>query len=114
MLPTAGSPMLRETARVLTAQADELVRAGNMALQQGNRRGAKAVAEKALEADPNNAEARALEKISGNRLVMQNPQESLDDVFGGGGGAAADDPFAAPAAPQAAADDPFALLHRRS
>ncbi len=57
MLPTAGSGMLRETARVLAAQAEELVRAANMALQQGNERGAKAVAEKALEADPNNADA---------------------------------------------------------
>ncbi len=110
MLPTAGSPLLRETARVLTAQADELVRAGNMALQQGNRRGAKAVAEKALEADPNNTDAQALEKISGNRLIMQNQTGTLDDVFGGGGG---DDPFGAPAgddpfgAPAAGDSDPF-------
>jgi hypothetical protein len=97
MLPTAGSPLLRETARVLAAQADELVRAGNMALQQGNRRGAKAVAEKALEADPDNTDAQALERITGNRLIIQNPQDSLGDIFGTGGGDAGDDPFAAPA-----------------
>ncbi len=106
MLPSAGSPLLREAARVLAARADELVRAGNMALQQGNRRGAKAVAEKALEADPNNTDAQALEKISGNRLIMQQAG-SLDDIFGGGGAADAD-PFGGGGDAAPAADaDPF-------
>lgn len=91
MLASAGSPMLRETARVLTARSEELVRAGNMALQQGNKRGAKAVAELALEADPNNPEAQVLETAAGNRLVLQN---DLDDIFGGGG-SDAEDPFGA-------------------
>ncbi len=117
MLPSAGSTLLREAARVLAARADELVRAGNMALQQGNRRGAKAVAEKALEADPNNTDAQALEKISGNRLIMQ--QGGADDPFGGGGNdpfggggdaapAGGDDPFGGGgAAAPAGGDDPF-------
>ena len=114
-LPTANSSLLREVARVRTLHAEQLVRAGSMALQQGNKEGAKAVAAMALEADPNNQDAISLEKISGNRLVMQNPGDSpFDDIFGGqsapapaaGGGA---DPFgeSAPPAPTAVDDDPF-------
>ena len=100
-LPTAGSALLREVARVRTLQSQELVRAGKLALQKGNKRGAKVVAELALEADPNNPEARALEKVSGNRLVMQNPGDSpFDDIFGGG----ADAPVADAPAP---GGDPF-------
>ncbi|MFK8113794.1 MAG: VWA domain-containing protein [Rubripirellula sp.] len=91
MLPSAGSTMLREAARMIANRADALVKAGNIALQQGNKLGAKAVAQRALQADPNNTQAQALERISGNRLVMQNPGESLDDIFGGGGGDAAAD-----------------------
>jgi hypothetical protein len=66
------------------------------------------VVEKALEADPNNTDAKSLDKITGNRLIIQNAQESLDDIFG----AAGDDPFAAPqpaadaAAPQPPAPQP--------
>ncbi len=81
-LPSAGSGLLRETARLMAARADELVRAGNMALQQGNKRGAKAVAEMALEADPENSDAKSLLKVSGNRLILQNPADSpFDDIF---------------------------------
>ena len=86
-----------------------------MALQQGNKEGAKAVAAMALEADPNNQDAISLEKISGNRLVMQNPGDSpFDDIFGGqsspapaAGGDA--DPFgeSTPPAPTAVDGDPF-------
>ena len=97
MLPSAGSDMLRETIRVLSNQADQLVHAANIAMQQGNKAGAKAVVKKALEADPNNAEAQAIDRIMGNRLITQNQQ--------------VDDPFAAPApAPAQTADNenPFA------
>ena len=95
LLPSAGSSMLRETARVMTARSDELVRAGNMALQQGNKRGAKAVAEMALQNDPNNVDAQVLETAAGNRLVIQN--EGFDDIFGGGdGGGEVEDPFGLP------------------
>jgi tetratricopeptide (TPR) repeat protein len=108
MLPTAGSAYLREAARVLATRATELAQASSVALQQGNRRGAQAVAEMALEADPNNTDAQAIKKLSagGYRLVMK-PQD--DDPFGGlfgdePAGAAADMPAAdAPAA----GDDPF-------
>ncbi len=112
-LPTASSGMLRETARVLSAKSEELVRAGNLALQQGNRRGAKAVAEKALEADPNNAEALTLERITGNRLVVQNQSDNLDNIFNEGAGD--ENPFgetpadSAPNADNAVASDPFDL-----
>ena len=71
MLPSAGSDMLRETIRVLSNQADQLVHAANIAMQQGNKAGAKAVVKKALEADPNNAEAQAIDRIMGNRLITQ-------------------------------------------
>ncbi|MCG8653615.1 MAG: hypothetical protein MI861_27505, partial [Pirellulales bacterium] len=97
MLPSAGSPLLRETARMLASQAEELVRASNMALQQGNRRGAKAVAEKALEADPENQDAKALKKIIGNRLIIQNTNDDpTEAIFG--------------EAPQAAAADEEAVF----
>ncbi|MEM1069110.1 MAG: hypothetical protein AAGI63_09460, partial [Planctomycetota bacterium] len=106
-LPTAGSPLLRETARLLAAQAEELVRASNMALQQGNKRGARAVAEQALKADPNNVEAQALERITGNLLVVLNPQEGgIDEVFGGGDDVFGGQPPAGDA-PAQAGDDPF-------
>ena len=87
MLPTAGTPMLEETARVLAMHSDSLVKAGQLALQQGNKKGAKVVAQRALDADPTNPQAQSLERISANRLVVQNPQGSQDDIFG-----AADDP----------------------
>ena len=110
MLPTAGTPMLEETARVLALHSESLVEAGQLALQQGNKKGAKVVAQRALEADPTNPQAQSLERISANRLVVaQNPQGS-DDPFGGNG----DDPFAEkpadnkPATPAPATDDPFA------
>ncbi|GAF95281.1 unnamed protein product, partial [marine sediment metagenome] len=107
-LPTAGSAMLRETARVLSAKSEELVKAGNLALQQGNRRGAKAVIEKALEADPNNADAVTLERITGNRLVVQNESDNLDDLFSEGSGD--EDPFGGTEADSApVAEDPLEL-----
>ena len=80
-LPTAGSYLLRQTAKLLTAQSGELVRAGKLALQRGNKQGAKAIAEMALEADPNNAEAQSLKKVSETRLIMQNGSP-FDDIFG--------------------------------
>ncbi len=104
MLPLAGSPLLRETARLLATRADELVRAGNMALQQGNRRGAKAIVDKALEVDPNNNDAKAIKKIIGNRLIIQNSDAPAEDPFGAAPAAAAvPPPVAPPAAPPAAA-----------
>ncbi|MDA7493004.1 VWA domain-containing protein, partial [bacterium] len=127
MLPTAGTRMLEETARVLAMHSDSLVQAGQLALQQGNKKGAKVVAQRALEADPTNPQAQTLERISANRLVVQNPQGSLDDIFGAAaddpkdGSTKTDDPFATddtdpfgdepagakPATPAPAADDPF-------
>ncbi|MGC6448579.1 MAG: hypothetical protein ACON5J_19280, partial [Rubripirellula sp.] len=80
MLPSAGSDMLRQTIQVLAQQADQLVHAANIALQQGNKSGAQAVVRKALEADPNNADAQAIDRIMGNRLIIQNQQ--ADDIFG--------------------------------
>ncbi|MGB1926282.1 MAG: hypothetical protein ACPHL6_07115, partial [Rubripirellula sp.] len=110
MLPSAGSDMLRETIRVLSLQADQLVHAANIAMQQGNKAGAKAVVKKALEADPNNAEARAIDRIMGNRLIIQNQQ--ADDIFGAAAAPAQnvdnENPFAdpAPAAPAPAPTAP--------
>ena len=52
MLPTPGSVLLREAARVLAARGEELAKASSMALQQGNRHGAQAVAELALKKLP--------------------------------------------------------------
>ena len=87
-LASAGSMLLRETARVMATRSEELVKAGELALQQGNKRGAKAVAEMALEADPTNPNAQRLGKVSGNRLVFQN---DLDAIFGDGDAAVGDD-----------------------
>ena len=100
MLPTAGSPLLREAARVLAVRAEELAKAGGMALQQGSRRGANAIADMALEADPDNQEAQAVKKLSagGYRLVVQSDEDPFGGLF-------SDTPAAA--AP-AAGDDPFA------
>ncbi|QDT10412.1 VWA domain-containing protein [Planctomycetes bacterium K23_9] len=103
-LATANSTLLRETARLRAVASEDLVRAGRLALQEGNKRGARAVAQLALEADPNNPEAQSLEKISGNRLVMQNPADSpFDDIFGGASAPAAD----AGGAMDAGGADPF-------
>ena len=100
-LASAGSAMLRETARIMTVQSDELVKAGNLALQQGNKLGAKVVAEKALEADPNNPAAQALQRITGKRLVLQNESDDAGDIFGDGG-ELTEDPFGAVEADSAA------------
>jgi len=107
LLASAGSPLLRMTAQLIAQRAEELVRAGEMALKQGNQRGAKAMAEKVLEVDPENLGAQSIQKISGGaqRLVLQNPGDSVDDVFGGGGDAFGDNPFGA--ANDAVGDDPF-------
>ncbi|MGV3485267.1 MAG: VWA domain-containing protein, partial [Planctomycetaceae bacterium] len=107
LLPTAGSGLLREAARVMAVKADELAKAGSIALQQGNRRGAQAVAELALEADPSNPAAQAVKKLSagGARLVMQNQDDPfgalLDDT-------AMPDAAAAGEEPAGAVVDPFA------
>ncbi|MGB0760110.1 MAG: vWA domain-containing protein, partial [Rubripirellula sp.] len=132
MLATAGTPLLEETARVLAMHSESLVEAGQLALQQGNKKGAKVVAQRALEADPTNPQAQSLERISANRLVVQNPQGSLDDIFGAAptedpkgddtkdGDTKSSDPFATeddnpfggepegakPATPAPASDDP--------
>ena len=103
MLPSAGSDMLRETIRVLSYQADQLVHAANIAMQQGNKAGVKAVVKRALEADPNNAEAQAIDRIMGNRLIVQN-QQKADDIFGAAAPAPAapvddENPFADPQKP---------------
>lgn len=101
LLASAGSPLLRLTAKMIAARAEQLVRAGDIALKQGNKRGAKAVAEKVLEVDPDNADAQSIKKIVGGAqlLVMQNTDEPFDALFGGEGEAATtDDVFAEPAA----------------
>ncbi|MEL6108777.1 MAG: VWA domain-containing protein, partial [Planctomycetota bacterium] len=108
-LPTANSHWLRQTAEMLAERSDELVRAGKLALKQGNKKGAEAVADMALEADAENEDAKALKKVSGTTLIVQNP---LDDLFGGGDapadpapagddlfGGGADNPFGGPAEP---------------
>ena len=106
MLPTAGSALLREAARVLAVRSEELARASSMALQQGNRRGAQAVAELALEADPTNTDAQAVKKISagGYRLVAQNQEDPFGNLFGE---APADAPAAADAGAAPMADGGF-------
>ncbi len=102
MLASASSSLLRETARVLALRAEQLADASNMALQQGNRRGARVVAELALEADPNNPNAQVIQQQTSDakRLVLQNPADgSFDALFGGDGAAAPDaSPFGEPAA----------------
>ncbi|MFG0264332.1 MAG: hypothetical protein ACF8AM_04160, partial [Rhodopirellula sp. JB055] len=108
LLATAGSPMLRQTAQAMTARAESLANAATLAMQQGNLRGARAVAEEALQADPGNAEAKAILKMvtpEGKRLILQNGDDNpFDDIFGGGGDAAAESPFGAE---PAAGDDVF-------
>lgn len=89
-LPTAGSPMLRHMSSVYAARSQEFVKAGTLTLQHGNKRGAKAIVDKAIQADPNNDRARELLEAIGNRLIIQNTG-GFDDVFGGG-----EDPFAEP------------------
>ncbi|KAA5547347.1 VWA domain-containing protein [Roseiconus nitratireducens] len=121
-LPTASSLLLRQTANALAMQSEELVRAGKLALKRGNKKGAKAVAEMALEADPNNEDAKVLKKVSsGTTLIIQNDDSPFGDLFGdepespaapaAGGTAPEEDPFgpfgdSAPAA-DAPAEDPF-------
>lgn len=102
-LPTAGSPMLRHMATVYADQSLQFVKAGALSLQRGNKRGAEAIVEKAIQADPNNDRARQLKKAIGDRLIIQN-EGGFDDLFGGepdpfGGNdnAAVEDPFAEPA-----------------
>ncbi|WP_158222624.1 VWA domain-containing protein, partial [Rhodopirellula sp. MGV] len=88
-LPTANSGFLRQTAELLANQSSELVRAGKLALKQGNKKGAKAIADMAVQADSSNEEAKSLQRLSGTTLIIQNdsPFGSDDDPFGG------DDPF---------------------
>ena len=104
LLASAGSPMLRLTAKMIAARAEELVRVGEIALKQGNKRGAKAIAEKALQVDPDNTDAQSIQKIVGGAqmLVMQNADDPFNDLFSTGGDTAAGDVFAPaedPAAP---------------
>ena len=86
MLASAGSPLLRMTAQMIATRAEALVRASEIALKQGNKRGAKAVAEKVLEVDPENSEAESIKKSVGQakRLILQNVSEPFDDVFATG------------------------------
>ncbi|MEM6691833.1 MAG: VWA domain-containing protein, partial [Planctomycetota bacterium] len=88
-MPTAGSGLLREVARVMTAKSRELVRAGQMALEQGNAKGAKVIAEEALRADPNNDQAERLRETVAKELIVQN-DGGFDDIFGEGGDALGD------------------------
>jgi hypothetical protein len=59
-LPTAGTPALREAARVMMTSADQLVNLGHEALSSGNFAGAAKVAAAALDRDPMNPTAIAL------------------------------------------------------
>ncbi|MEL7338540.1 MAG: VWA domain-containing protein, partial [Planctomycetota bacterium] len=76
-VPTAGSHLLRDVARISARRAQELADASVMALQNGNDRGAAQVAEAALKADYENPAARSAAKAAGQRLVAQ-----FDDLFG--------------------------------
>ena len=78
LLPSAGSGLLRQTGRMMAARAEGLARAGELALSQGNDRGAQAIAEEALQADPLHPRARAIREASGGdgRLIMQNQGEA--------------------------------------
>ncbi|MEM0927001.1 MAG: VWA domain-containing protein, partial [Planctomycetota bacterium] len=71
-LPTAGSHLLRQTAKMMAQRSDELVRASKLALKRGNKKGAKAVADMALEADAENDEAKSIREATGTRLIIQN------------------------------------------
>ncbi|WP_168565789.1 VWA domain-containing protein [Crateriforma spongiae] len=104
LLPTSGSMMLRQAAKSMSARAEALAKAGSMALQKGDQRGARVVAEKALQVDPNNSKAKAIEKVTatGNRLIVQNEGSGFDDLFGSPEGG--DDLFGAP---DAGAEDLF-------
>ena len=84
--PTAGSSMMRFVARRSALRCRELIKAGKMAIEQGNRRGARAIVDEALRSDPDNEQAKKLSELIGQRLIVQN--EGMDDIFGG------DDPFA--------------------
>ncbi len=100
LLPTAGSPLLREAARTMAARADELAVAGEVALRTGSQRGAQAIAEMALQSDPNNLAARRLqERSEGDRLVLQNQDDPFADPLDAQPGAVPARPSAAPAAP---------------
>ncbi len=59
-LPTPGSASLRELGNVLSSSAKDLVRSGRMALQSGDLKAAKEIANEALRRDPNSVEASSL------------------------------------------------------
>jgi uncharacterized membrane protein YgcG len=56
-LPTAGSPALKEIARVMQTSAEGLAKLSAQALATGNLDGAKTVAEAAIKSDPTNPTA---------------------------------------------------------
>ncbi len=124
LLPTAGSGLLRELARVMALRSEELTAAAELAMATGSQRGAEAIAKMALDNDPTNAAAQKVREraIAGDRLVFQNeadpfggifgddnaaaPAAEVADPFGTDAPAATNDPFAAPTAPPAAAPAP--------
>ena len=67
VLPTVGIAGLEETRLAIQREANQLVKAGTVALQQGDVNGAKKVAGKVLEQDPGNPEAEAILSAAGNR-----------------------------------------------
>jgi hypothetical protein len=69
-LATAGSAFLRETARFMNRNADELAKAGALALKRGEAKGAAAVAEMALRIDPNNPQALSVSNLASNETKL--------------------------------------------
>ena len=69
-LATAGSGYLRETARVMTENADQLAKAGALALKRGELKGAAAVAEMALSIDPNNPQALTVSNLASDQTKL--------------------------------------------
>lgn len=108
-LPTVGSEGLRESARLLAADAERLAELGNQALLTGNENAAQQLAVAALKSNPQNDTANAVS-------MMVNYPIQEDDPFGLGGDDAAvapgpvaqeDNPFGAAPAQPAQVEEPF-------
>ncbi len=75
-MPTVGSDGLREAARLVMTDADQLSRLGARALSSGDVKGAGNVADAALRRDPSNPQALYLRKAVQQRNQNQRPAEA--------------------------------------